>query len=222
MAFKKKEKIILILGLLGVFVLIGAGGIFLYQKFQPDIVVDPNITDIYRVDLEKELVRKNRLLAESPKDIDTFLEVGLIEQKLGRLSAAERAFKKALKINKADYITYMYIGILYDEMERFDKADDMLRVSTQLEPRDAQPFQALITLYKQHFPGEADELENIFRAASDFTDSPEIWAEYAQFLEDRREYRQAWIYWKEVLDAQPENQEADANVARLEEQLGIN
>ncbi|MDP6756461.1 MAG: hypothetical protein QGG82_02180, partial [Patescibacteria group bacterium] len=203
-----------------IFIATAFAGILLYQKLQPDIVVDPNITDAYSVQLQEDLAEKEQKLIENPKEIDTLLEAGLIEQMLGFLSAAERRFKKALKINKADYIAYMYLGILYDEMERFDKADDMLRISTQLEPRDPKPFQALITLYKQHYPGEADELENIFRAASDFTKSPEIWAEYAQFLEDRREFRQAWIYWQEIVSAEPENIIAKENVDRLGAQIG--
>lgn len=221
MRIKRKEKIILFLGALGLLALLSGAGIVAYQKLQPDIVADPNITDEYRQELEAELADARQKSLENPQDIDARLAVGILEQKLGRLSAAERAFKSVLKVNDRDYIAYMYLGILYDEMERFGAANEMLRIATQLEPRDPKPFQALITLYKRHFPGEPDELDTIFRAASDYTQSPEIWAEYAQFLEDRREVRQAWVYWQEVAAAEPANEEAAANIARLAEQLGI-
>jgi Flp pilus assembly protein TadD len=221
MGLNKKEKIIIILGIITAVVVLVYGGIVTYQKFQPDIVVVPNITETYRAELEAEFTNKIAALTENKEQIDTVLEAGLIEQKLGLLSAAERRFKQALKINNRDYITYMYLGILYDEMERFSDADAQLRISTQLEPRDPRPFQALIILYKKHFPSEADELENIFRAASDFSESSVIWADYARFLEDRRDYRQAWIYWQEVLAAEPENEQAVAGVARTSEQLNL-
>ena len=219
---KTKEKIIFTLGIGAFLFILGFAGVSLYQKFQPDIIVDPNITDEYRQILEQDLLEKNNEIAEDPSNLDTFLYAGLLEQKLGLLSAAERRFKQALKINKRDYLSYMYLGVLYDEMEKFDKANDMLHISTQLEPRDDEPFKALIELYKMHFPGKSDELDSIYRAASDYTKSPDIWSEYAQFLEDRKEPRQAWIYWQEIADADPENEDAKANVERLGTQLGVN
>ena len=218
---KTKEKIIFTLGIGAFLFILGFAGVSLYQKFQPDIIVDPNITDEYRQILEQDLLEKNNEIAEDPSNLDTFLYAGLLEQKLGLLSAAERRFKQALKINKRDYLSYMYLGVLYDEMEKFDKANDMLHISTQLEPRDDEPFKELIELYKMHFPGKSDELDSIYRAASDYTKSPDIWSEYAQFLEDRKEPRQAWIYWQEIADADPENEDAKANVEHLGTQLGV-
>ncbi len=155
------------------------------------------------------------------QNIDHYVVVGRLNRFLGRLSEAERWYQKALTINSRDYVVYTDLGILYDEMEQFDEADKMLRIATQLEPREAQGFEALIELYKMHYPGRADELDNIYRAASDYTGSAAIWASYARFLEDRREYRQAWIYWQEVANAEPENEEAAAHVRRLAELLGV-
>lgn len=221
MRIKRKEKIILALGALGLLALLSGAGFVAYQKLQPDVVVLPNITDEYRQELEAELSDVRQKFLENPEDVDARLSIGILEQKLGRLSAAERAFKGALKINNRDYIAYMYLGILYDEMERFGEAHKMLRIATQLEPRDPKPFQALIALYKMHFPGEPDELDTIFQAASDYTESPEIWGEYARFLEDRGNVRQAWVYWSEVLASEPENEQAGTNVERLAELLGI-
>jgi len=220
MQLKKKEKIILALGVLGALALLAGAGFSAYQKMQSDVVVIPNITDEYRKKLEAELEGMKQKSLEDPADLDARISIGILEQKLGRLSSSERAFKSALNINSRDYIIYMHLGILYDDMGRFGDANSALRTATQLEPRDPKPFQALIMLYKRHFPGESDELENIFQAASDYTGSPEIWAEYAQFLEDRGDIRQAWVYWSEVSAADPENEEAAAHIERLVEQLG--
>ncbi|MBI2050288.1 MAG: hypothetical protein HYT31_00605 [Parcubacteria group bacterium] len=221
MRLKKKEKIILALGAFGALALVGGAGFGAYQKLKPDVVVLPNITDEYREELEAELASVRQKSLENSQDVDARISMGILEQKLGRLSAAERAFKSALKINSRDYIVYMHLGILYGDMERFEDANSALRAATQLEPRDPKPFQALITLYKRHFPGRSDELENIFRAASDYTASPEIWAEYAQFLEDRGDIRQAWVYWSEVSVAEPDNKDAAAHVERLGRALGV-
>lgn len=217
-----KEKIILALGLLGLLFLLAAGGYFLSKRFAPDVVVKPNISESYQQELEAELAQIRQKSAENANDAAVLLEVGILEQKLGRLSDAQRAFKQILKINKQDYLGFMHLGILYDEMGRFDEADKHLRIASELNPRDKRPFQALVKLYKDHYPGKADELDNIFRAGSDYSQSAEIWAEYAQFLEDRRQYRSSWIYWQEVLKAEPENEQAKAAVTRLEKQLGIN
>lgn len=210
-------------GALGLLVLLLAAVLFWRSaKENPAyLVIEPNIAEFYRQELEAELAEKKERDSQEPNNVDTLLEIGILEQRLGRLSAAESAFKRALQINSRDYLIYMYLGILYDEMERFAEADNMLRIATQLDPRDERPFQALITLYKRHFPEKADELDNIFRAASDHTKNPAIWSEYAQFLEDRREYRQSWIYWQEVLKAQPENEQAAAKVKSLADQLKL-
>jgi tetratricopeptide (TPR) repeat protein len=219
MLITNREKILLKLVFVALLVVLAYGGFFVYQKLQQDIVVIPNISDEFKQELQNELATKEAFLLDNPENLDTILEVGIISQKLGLYSKAQRNFKQALKINNVDYISYMYLGILYDEMGNYDDSNKMLRIATQIEPRDPLPFQALINLYKQHFPGESNELDGIFRAASDYTQDSEIWIEYAQFLEDRGQIRDAWIYWQEVIGEDPTNTQAIEQARRLGEVL---
>jgi len=215
-----KKKILI---LLGVIIIIGAG-FFIYRYYSDEnIVIDPNISKEYQAELENELSIYADKLLEKPDDVELYIKIGVTEHKLGRLSDAERTFKKALDfpVGQSNYLIYLYLGRVYRDMEKFDKADEMLRISTQINPNTDVGFLELIDLYKKHYPCKADELDNIYHAASDFAQSPEIWASYAQFLEDRREYREAWIYWQEVVRVEPENADAIMGVVRMEEMLGI-
>ena len=216
-----KKRFFIILGV--IILLFGLGYISYLYWPKEDIVVDPNISEEYKQTLKDELVSYQDELAQNPGNSDLFIKIGKLEHKLGQLSSAERNLKQAIKIENPEnlYLAYFYLGELYEDMGKYDKADDMLRISTQINPNTHVGFLALIDLYKKHYPGKADELDNIYRAASDFTKSPEVWASYARFLEDRREYRDAWIYWGEVLNAEPDNAQAKEAVVRLKEILGI-
>ncbi|PIP67041.1 MAG: hypothetical protein COW93_02345 [Parcubacteria group bacterium CG22_combo_CG10-13_8_21_14_all_41_9] len=216
-----KKRFFIILGV--IILLFGLGYISYLYWPKEDIVVDPNISEEYKQTLKDELVSYQDELAQNPGNSDLFIKIGKLEHKLGQLSSAERNLKQAIKIENPEnlYLAYFYLGELYEDMGKYDEADDMLRISTQINPNTDVGFLALIDLYKKHYPGKADELDNIYRAASDFTKSPEVWASYARFLEDRREYRDAWIYWGEVLNAEPDNAQAKEAVVRLKEILGI-
>ena len=216
-----KKRFFIILGV--IILLFGLGYISYLYWPKEDIVVDPNISEEYKQTLKDELVSYQDELAQNPGNSDLFIKIGKLEHKLGQLSSAERNLKQAIKIENPEnlYLAYFYLGELYEDMGKYDEADDMLRISMQINPNTHVGFLALIDLYKKHYPGKADELDNIYRAASDFTKSPEVWASYARFLEDRREYRDAWIYWGEVLNAEPDNAQAKEAVVRLKEILGI-
>jgi len=93
--------------------------------------------------------------------------------------------------------------------------DKLLRRATELNSADVVGFQAMIDLYNRHFPGQADELDNIYRAASDYTNNPDIWAQYAKFLEDRRDFRQAFIYWEAASFYRPDDRKLKENLERV-------
>jgi len=218
------KKIYITIIILGVTIILAIVAFFIYTYLQEEnIIVNPNLPEEYKQTLEADLQTYTDELFNDPSNIESYIKVGTTQKKLGLLSQAEKTFKKALALpfSEKQYLIYLYLGKLFDDMEKFDKADEMLRMSTQINPRSSAGFLALIDLYKKHYPDKADELNNIYRAASDYSESPEIWESYAQFLEDRREYRQAWIYWGEVLTAEPENKKAIDHVKNLEEMLGI-
>ena len=213
----KKRLFIVVISL----IIFSASGAVLVWKFWhgQDIVIDPNITEEYKNTLNQEMKGYLEELAQKPNDADVHIKIAVTNQKLGFLSEAERNLKKALKIRENNSIAYFYLGKTYMAMKKYDQADKMLRISIEFDSSNSAAFLELIDLYKKQYPGKANELNNIYRAGSDYTQSPEIWASYGQFLEDRREYRQAWIYWKEVLGAEPENRQAKESVERSEGKL---
>lgn len=206
--------------LAGIIVLASVGAIFWRSRPRDNIVINPNITDERRGQVETELTAALDALARDPKNVDNLLTVGRLKRILGRLSEAEDYYRQVLKISADDYRVYADLGTLYGDMGNYGQADKMLRIATELNPNDARIFEQLIDLYFAHFPDKADELKNIFRAASDYAKNPYIWTRYAKFLEDRREYREALLYYQEALAQQPDDQALQASVERVARRIG--
>ena len=212
----------LILVASAIFALAAAGAIFWYWRHPPDMIVSTNLTTERQAEIENELKIALAELAKDGKNIERYLVVGRLQARLGRLSVAERYYNQALKINKRDQAVYVGLGVLYRQMGRYEKADRRLRIAVELNPNDKRAFEELIDLYFAHFPDKSEELKNIFRAASDYTASPDVWSRYAKFLEDRREYREALIYYQEALRALPDDRLLKEAVERVRNILDNN
>lgn len=198
-------------------VVIALGSYFVWQHFKsgPDIVIDTHLSAPRREVLSKEQSDLYGALGNDKNNIETYARLGEVERLLGNLSASERIYQKGLKKFKNDARFYLGLGLVNIDIGHYEQADRLFRTATELNPTDPFGFQALIDLYNRHFPGQSDELNNIYRAASDFTNSPDIWAQYAKFLEDRRDFRQAFIYWEAASLYRPDDKVLKEAVERV-------
>jgi|GEM_PF-2558896 len=185
-----------------------------------DVIKFTNLFPARQEALEKERADLRQQTKEEGAAVESYLRLGEVEQLLGNLSAAERAYKTGLKRYKSDDRFYLGLGSVYDDMGRYAEADKMLRKATEMNPSNPDSFFKLIDLYFSHFPGESEELKNIFRAACDHTNDADIFGKYAKFLEDRREFRESFIYWQEALARRPGHPEFQQGVERVEKILG--
>lgn len=204
-----------------VIVVLGTASFFVWQRFKsgPDIVIDTHLSAPRREVLTKEQGELYGALGNDPNNIETYIRLGEVERLLGNLSASERIYQKGLKKNKAEHRLYIGLGLVNIDIGNYEQADKLLRIATQINPADSVGFQALIDLYNRHFPGQPDELDNIYRAASDYANNPDIWAQYAKFLEDRRDWRQAYVYWVEASRHRPDDRILREAVERVKKIL---
>ena len=80
------------------------------------------------VDLYREEIRNN------PKSAEAWRELGVALYKQGELAKAEDALKQANNI-KPDARANLYLGLIYEKQEMYDKALDVYRVSLSLKPK---------------------------------------------------------------------------------------
>ena len=212
----KFKKIYLLYVVIAVIV-IPAGSFFAWQRFKsgPDIVIDSHLSVPRREVLTKEQGDLYGTLSNDKNNIETYVRLGEVERLLGNLSASERIYTQGLKKKKDDSRLYIGLALTNIDVGNYEQADKLLRRATELNSADVVGFQAMIDLYNRHFPGQADELDNIYRAASDYTNNPDIWAQYAKFLEDRRDFRQAFIYWEAASFYRPDDRKLKENLERV-------
>ena len=80
------------------------------------------------VDLYREEIRNN------PKSAEAWRELGVSLYKQGELAKAEDALKQANEI-KPNARAHLYLGLIYEKREMYDKALDAYRVSLSLKPK---------------------------------------------------------------------------------------
>lgn len=80
------------------------------------------------VDIYLEEIRNN------PESVKAWMELGIAYYKQGDLPKAEGAFERANDI-KPNAKSNMYLGLIYEKQEMYDKALDAYRVSLSLNPK---------------------------------------------------------------------------------------
>ena len=90
-----------------------------------------------------------------PRDYDAWLNLGAIEGMLGKLNAAEEAFKKALVLRKDEARIYFNLARLCDLQERIDEAFNYWLAYLRLKPDDADGYAQLGKLL--HKAGQSDK-----------------------------------------------------------------
>ncbi len=197
-------------------VILAAAGAVVWKFFWPrEVIKFVSLFPARQEALEKERHDLRQQAEDKTAAAETYLRLGEVEQLLGNLSAAERAYKKGLKKYKSDDRFYAGLGSVYGDMGRYVEADKMLRRATEMNPANPDGFLKLIDLYFNHFPGESEELKNIFLVAGDYTNDADIFGRYAEFLESRREFRESLIYWQEALRARPGHPEFQQGAERV-------
>lgn len=211
----KTKRISLLPAAIAGIIVLAIAGAAVWKFFWPqDVIKFVSLFPARQEVLEKEQQDLRQRVKESQAALEDYLLLGEVEQLLGNLSAAERAYKDGLKKYKSDDRFYSGLGSVYDDMGRYVEADKMLRKATEMNPSNPDSFLKLIDLYFNHFPGEGEELKNIFRAAGDYTNDADIVGKYAKFLKDRREFRESLIYWQEALYRRPGHPEFQQGVER--------
>ena len=72
----------------------------------------------------------------SPQDVEYWLELGEILEKLGKLKAAENAYRKATRANPSDPVAWRRLAMFFEKRGREKEARKALRKAKALESRE--------------------------------------------------------------------------------------
>ncbi|WP_046221024.1 cellulose synthase subunit BcsC-related outer membrane protein [Photobacterium halotolerans] len=78
-----------------------------------------------------------------------YLDEGDALRTKGRLSQAERAYRKAIPVNDAEPYAYLKLAELYQQQQQWDAAEQAYRQALQRDPGNAQAVRALVNLTRE-------------------------------------------------------------------------
>ena len=104
-----------------------------------------------------------QLCQQSPRDFDLWLNLGVINGRLGIFDAAEAAFKKALMLRDNEPRLYVNLARLCDLQGRFDEEINYCRSYLRLQPNDADAYAQMGKLL--HKAGRLSEAEQALHEA---------------------------------------------------------
>lgn len=214
-----KKKIFYFYGLVFVLTVVSSALVFYFKN--REFVVEVNLGEQEREETIEQKNEAYKKISEDPSDLNSYLSAALAEKTLGNLSATERLYKKGIEQNPDFYLFYLNLGSIYEDMEKYDKAELAYRAGIEKKPVEEQGYLKLTRLIKWKFPQRASELDDIFQQGIAATQNINILKEYAQYLEDQGRYRDAWVHWKEIASMSKDPELAQQEVKRLAEILGI-
>jgi tetratricopeptide (TPR) repeat protein len=162
------------------------------------------------------------ILAANPKDTYSMLVLANVLAKTGNQDEAVTFFEKVIEQRRGFVNAYIYLGQLYEEMNRNPDAIDIYKRALLIEPRNVQlqrRFEAVLEKANTS-GGRTAVLREYGKFASEFPFSTEIQRLYAEQLKESGDVSGAIQQYKKVAHLDPENLDALVALGGLYAQRG--
>lgn len=227
MSNRPKKILIIIVSLV---LLITAGGIWFYQnrRYPPvkvkKVLIDRHLTEDQKkfylgrvAQAEKVLKTLNPSLpGYKLEQANTYLYIGQQYFGLGQISLAETNFNKALSLDPQNQNIFSALSLAQIEEGDYLAARLSLEKSIKLLPSSADTWLRFITLVKDRFPENRQEVDGYYEQALKDTDRhTDILSAYAQYLEAVGDKNKALELWKEASRKAPGNSLYEQEYKRL-------
>lgn len=103
----------------------------------------------------------NKELQKTPDKPDLWYELGANKKHLGDYIGAEKAFKKAVELDKESITSLDSLGLIYQELGKYAQAEDAFRQMIQRQPLYQEGYMRLAELYETGEYKTHDEAETI-------------------------------------------------------------
>ena len=171
-----------------------------------DIYVEQDQTDYALRSLERAQ-RKAQGAADATAQANILVQLGLLQQQLGRSSEASTSFQQAVYTDATAWQAQYHLGVSLLEDGQAASALSALENARTLNPDSAEVYMALALAYEQ--TGQMDQVMPAAEAAMERAEDPTQLSD-VQFVLGRVSYQQgsfeeALSAFEEVVEAQPEN-----------------
>lgn len=138
---------------------------------------------------------------------NAYLDIGQQYYGLGEISRALGEYHKALELSRENVNALIAMSLAQTEAGDYLGARSSLEKAKQIVPAVADIWLRYIQLAKDHFPENANDIDDYYDQALKATNRhPDILASYAQYAEGKGDTEKAKALWKEAAAAVPQNQ----------------
>jgi len=224
----KKIKIYAILLLL---VIVGTVSVLGYQYWQTSkeaklLLANPNTKDSY------ELIQKRtKEIKEDSENYDAYMSLGFNWKSIGEATKDDKYLWRAIdaysevikKWGPTAYLPFLNRANTYILLGEYNRAEDDLKLSIELDPGEQNLPVALADLYKNYLNKSDEEIRAVYETAMDrVVGGGNIVNSYAGYLKEVGDYEKSLQYYKSLEKAFPANTAYKSVIKELEDLISKN
>ncbi len=140
------------------------------------------------------------------KTAEEYRALGYVEQQKGNLNGALSYYTKATSLGLENTVLLNDMGVLYEEIDLYSRAETYYLKAIQLDPKYLPPYNNIAYLYQRL--GRNDEAAQYFKKRFELGDSKDPWAQKAksELVAIDPRYRE----WTTALEAESLNRQLEA------------
>jgi len=150
----------------------------------------------------------------APNDPQTFYNLGLVSQSVGRYEDAAEAYRRAAALDPDFASAHYNLGTVLTQLGSLDEAIAAFDLAIEAEPEHGKALSSKAFVLRTQ--GKADEAVSAYgRAASILYDDSEVLIGLGKSLQDAGRLTEAASTFARAVDTNPHNPEAIANLANV-------
>ncbi len=219
----KKAIIILI-----ILILLAGGGIVGYFSWQKAkeakfLSANPQTAEAYAL-----IQKRETQLKKDKNNYDYMMSIAFNWKGIGEVTKNNEYLKRSIAMydqvikrwgNKA-YLPFLNRANVYIELKDYIRAEQDLKIALEIDRGEQNLYIALANLYKDYMKKSNDEVKAVYTNAMQIiVGGGNLVNNYASFLNEIGDYKEALKYYKMLKQAYPNNLGFDEAIKELEEKL---
>jgi tetratricopeptide (TPR) repeat protein len=172
---------------------------------------DPNLTQEERAVYDERLGLAREWLENNPdapaeEKFNYMMVEGFNLYGLGQFLKSKNVFLNASKISPEESVAYAALSFVALDMEDNKGALNYIQKAIELSPTNADYYKKMITIKKDRFGADSEELNGLYVDALVKTNNHiDIVTSYAKFAEESGKTLVAYEYWQKAIEIYPES-----------------
>ncbi len=154
-------------------------------------------------------------ISKDEKDLEAYLDLGIIKTQLGDLDGAEKTYLKSLSVTPRNIIVLNNLAFLYIQMKEIKKAEQAFLRLLEVTPSHYQTYIHLNDFYLSEMNDKKPAEEILLKGLEVLPEFPDLLSTLATFYRDQSQRVKAIEAFKRLLKVDPYNEMAKQELKRL-------